>query len=178
MNTFDLDLGLDIGYGWCTLRLRTPDAELELRTHWLVDGLTELALAVEALLAGRPSVSVRWALEIAGGHFIDIVADPKGQVHLAVTELEHGVGAAAAEEIWSPVRGRLVLRATVSLKDFVRRYLSAMRVVRVTRVDASGMVSEWRHSFPQAIYEGLEQQVTARFGYKPLTTDEITSAVG
>jgi hypothetical protein len=176
MTTFDL--GLDIGYGWCTLRLRTPEADLQLRTHWLVDGLTELALAVEALLAGRPSVSVRWAMEMAGGHFIDIVADPQGQLHLAVTELEHGLGASTAEEIWSPVRGPLVLRATVSLSDFVRRYLSAMRVVRVTRVDASGMVAEWRHSFPQAIYEGLERQATARFGYKPLTTDEITSAVG
>jgi hypothetical protein len=101
-----------------------------------------------------------------------------GQLHLAVTELEHGPGASTAEEIWSPVRGRLVLRATVPFGEFVRRYLSAMRVVRVTRVDVSGMVSEWRHSFPQAIYESLERQATARFGYKPLTIDEITSAVG
>lgn len=53
-----------------------------------------------------------------------------------------------------------------------------MRVVRVTRVDASGMVSEWRHSFPQTLYEALEQQVTARFGYKPLTTAEIISTGG
>lgn len=175
MNTFDLDL--EVSYGWCTLRLGTPDAEVRLKTHWLVDGLSELAFAVEALLAGRPSVSVRWAREIAGGHFLDLVLAPRGRLHLAVTELEHGDEASRSEEVWSPVRGPLVFRASVTLEEFVRRYLSAMRVVRATRVDATGLVLEWRHSFPQAVYEALERQATVRFGYTPLTTQEITDGM-
>lgn len=97
---------------------------------------------------------------------------------MAVTGLEHGMGAAEPAEVWSPVRGRVVFRTSVALADFVDRYLSAMRVIRVTGVDVGGMVLEWRHSFPQALYEGLERQASTRFGYQPATVEEITSAVG
>lgn len=174
----DFDLGIDIASGWCTLRLTSANRQVQIRTHWLVDGLTELSLAVAALLAGRTTVGVRWAYEIAGGHFVDFVLDPEGGLNIAVSELEYGAGTEGADKVWSAVRGSVVFRAAVPFTVFLRRYLAAMRIVRVRNVDASGMVLEWRHSFPQSIYEALERDVSARFGYKPMTAEEIGARIG
>jgi hypothetical protein len=87
-------LDLDVSYGWCSLRMQDGPNEVHIRTHWLVDGLSELTLAVGSLLAGRPAVSIRWPLEVAGGNFVDAVVDPQNVLHLAVSEFEFGVGAA------------------------------------------------------------------------------------
>lgn len=165
MNSFSLDL--TVSHGWCTLDLRDGEQTVRVRGHWLNDCLTDLVQSLQLLLDGRQSVSTRWQLEVAGGHFIDFVADGRGGVGLSVSELAHGVGSATVEEIWSAQRGRTVLATHVPLEAVVVAALRSLRRIRAGSVDATGYLEHWRHSFPQALYESVEQAASRRFGYAP-----------
>lgn len=168
---FKIDLNLS--FGWCNLHLQADGDDVAIKTHWLVDGFAEFAQAVKLLLTDRSSVSVRWPLEVAGGHFIDLVVDPQNVLHVAISEFEHGVGSPTADTIWSAVRGSLVFEAHVPLADFVVGFADCFRRIRVTSVDSSGFIAQWGHSFPQSSYEFIESTANHRYGFKPVRTDEV-----
>jgi hypothetical protein len=173
----NLELEINISFGWCSLRLRNEDNQVSVKTHWLVDGFTELVDAVYRLVRGASTVAVRWPFEVAGGHFIDFVVDPRGGLHIAVSEFAHGVGSSTAEQIWSASRGSQIFSAHVTLAEFIVAFMNSARQLRVISVDSTGYLNEWRHSFPQSLYESLERVATARFGYKPRTVDEIGGSI-
>lgn len=169
-----IELEISIAYGWCYLLIRTQaGAEVRIRTHWLVDGFADLAESFEELLRGRPTASVRWPHELAGGSFLDFVADPHGGLHVAITEFRFGSSSSAVSEVWSAERGRCLLALDTPLSEFSGAYLNALHKIRAESVDPTGHIKEWRHSFPQAVFERLGRIATRRFGYKPATADEI-----
>ncbi len=169
-----LTLSLTVSGGWCALSLSDPTAEVRIQTHWLNDGFTDLSAAVLDLLSGRPSVSVRWPLEVSGGHFLDFALDSRGGVSVAISEFKYGIGADTVETIWSAERGKLVFSCHVTLSDLVSEYLRNLRRIRVLNVDVGGQIEQWRHLFPQSAYEQIEACAARRFGFKPATISEIT----
>lgn len=80
------------------------------------------------------------------------------------------------DEVWTPRRGVTVFEMSVPLNRFVRDYLDSMRNIRVRSTDQSGFIEHWRHTFPQGLYEQMENQASRAFGYKPRTSTEIESS--
>jgi len=171
MSTFSVELA--ISRGWCILNARADEQRVQVRGHWLNDSLTDLVSSLQLLLDGRQSVSTRWQHEVSGGHFLDFVADPRGGVGIAVSELAHGAGSATVEEIWSAARGETVFSAHVPLGGLVTETMRSLRRIRVESVDSTGYIEHWQHSFPQALYESVEGVASVRFGYKPQPTAEF-----
>jgi hypothetical protein len=170
----DFTLRLSFRNGWCDLVLADGDEPVRLRTHWMSDGFLELLLAVEALLAGRRSVSVRWAHEIGGGHFIDLGPAPHGELGLAVHDIVERTDDERAAAIWSAERGKCIFRAHTTLDAVVTQVMANVHRIRLRDVDpTTGMTAQWPRTFPTALYERLEQQAVLRFGYRPLFRIEL-----
>lgn len=168
----DFSIELDVYYGWCTLRLRHSSDELEMRSHWLGDALTNLVEAMTLLVDGVPSVSVAWPREIGGGHFLDIVADGQGGVSVVVHERD-GDGSEIGQ-IYSAERGPVRFRCHVPLAVVLTSFVTALRAVRVRSVDRTGFMRDWGRTFPIVAYGQLETVAVRRYGYKPVPTADIT----
>lgn len=171
--TVDFDLQIRVEKGWCYLQILADTHDVQIRCHWLTDGLRDLLIGAQRLLDGERSVSVRWPYEIAGGHFIDLVPDPQGGLSIALSEFAHGIESTALEDIWNARRGAVVFHAHVPLRTYTVKVLQSLRRIRVKSVDESGFIPHWGHTFPQATYESFEAAASSRFGYQPTHTAEI-----
>ena len=117
---------------------------------------------------------MRWAREIGGGHFLDLVLDPDGGVGVALHDLADSSTSTDAADIWSAERGACVFRTRTTLKDLVTQLVANLHRIRLRDVDpTTGMTDQWPRTFPTAIHERLEQQAVTRYGYRPLTRVEL-----
>lgn len=151
--------------GESTLTLVSDGAEISISNHWLNARFSDLVECFNLLLDGVESTSCRWQGPVQEGHFIDFVADPQGQVSIAVHEFRYAEGSEYSE-IWSAERGASIFHAHVPLRDLTVVMAQALRRVRTTVVDAAGVIDEYRHPFPQAGFDRIEAKA-ARFGYAP-----------
>lgn len=171
----DWDVGIEVDHGWCELRLTASGESVTVRAHTLIDSLGSLFASLVQLARETDSVSVRWAGEIAGGSFIDLVRDPQHHVNIAVHEFKHGVTAETYTTIYSAARGECQFSARVPLGDFIGSFANAGRKLRVTQTDSFGYMEQWGWVFPVAAHDALEQEA-ARHGHKPIPTQSLTKS--
>lgn len=171
----EFDLKMEFSHGWCTLALGLDGRTVSIKNHWANDRVSELVRCVNILLDGTESVSCRWQGPVQEGHFIDLVADPGGGLSLAVHQFRHPEGSDFSE-IWSAERGKPLICGHLALADFTVAFAAALRRVRATTVDASGMITGYPRPFPQADFKRIETKA-AKFGYhsKPLSEFEDVS---
>ncbi|WP_156756152.1 hypothetical protein [Actinokineospora pegani] len=167
----EIDLAVVFSRGWCTFALAFDGRSVSIKNHWASDRFPELLRCVNTLLDGAESVSCRWQGPVHEGHFIDLVADPAGGVSVAVHDFRHPDGSEFSE-IWSAERGDSLFCVHVKLADFTIALASALRRVRVTAVDASGMIEDYPRPFPQSEFERIETRA-ARYGYHPKPLSEF-----
>lgn len=155
-------------YGYCELGLHQDLDSFRMRNHWGSDGFVEFVSAVRRVLTGVPLASVLWLGEPgSGGYFLDLVSDPDGAVHIAVHETYYPwEELTVPEKRWSAARGDLQFEAHVSAEEFATACAAALRRVRSTQVDATGLVAHWRHPFPQSEFERLER-LAGHYPYTP-----------
>ena len=157
-------------YGYCELTLHQGLDSMRMRNHWGRDGFVEFVSAVRRILTGVPVGSVLWLGEPgSGGYFLDFVSDPTGAVHVAVHETYY-----PWEELTTPTkrfsaaRGAVRFEGHVSGEEFATACAAALRRVRSTQVETTGLVvgSHWPHPFPQAEFERVER-LAGRYPYTP-----------
>lgn len=166
-----VDLRIEFAYGWCTFALAADGHSTSIKNHWVNDRFSELLRCVNALLDGAESVSCRWQGPVQEGHFIDLVVDPGGGINVAVHDFRHPDGSEFFE-IWSAERGECRFSVHLAFADFTIALAEALRRVRATAVDASGMITEYPRPFPQSEFERIETRA-ARFGYHPKPLSEV-----
>ena len=164
---------LEFSYGWCALVMKAGDESVEMSAYRLHQSFNELVASIDNLLEHRESVSVRWGTgEVAGGYFIDLVADPGDHINIAVHEFEFGSEAIDYKSIWSAARGDLKFQARVTMQSFFQEFAEQLRKVKVLSVDQSGYMEHWGWNFPETRCQHI-QEAAVRYGYHPTSTDEI-----
>ncbi len=166
MASFRVDL--EFSYGWCCLGLEHSGQSITIKNHWMNDGFSDLVDALRLILTGTRAVGVPWLHEVAGGHFLDLVADPGGGINIAVHETRHGADADADSpgQIWNAVRGSARFQTRVTTGEFAQACAAGLRRVRTNQVDTTGMIQHWQYSFPQATFEAIER-IAEKYGYQP-----------
>lgn len=167
----ELNLDIAFSYGQCTFALAFDGQSVSIKNHWANDRFSQLLSCMNVLLDGTESISCRWQGEAQDGHFIDLVADPNGGVSVAVHNFRHPDGLEYSE-IWSAERGESLFCIHLTLADFTIAFATALRRVRATVVDSSGMIKEYPRPFPQSEFERIETRA-ARFGYHAKSLSEI-----
>lgn len=166
MPSFRVDV--EFSYGWCCLGLEQSGQSITIKNHWMNDGFSDLVDALRLILTGTRAVAVPWLREVAGGHFLDLVADPGGGINIAVHETRYGADADADSpgQIWNAVRGSAQFQARVMTGEFAQACAAGLRRVRTNQVDTTGMIQHWQYSFPQAPFEAIER-IAEKYGYQP-----------
>jgi hypothetical protein len=90
---------------------------------------------------------------------------------VAVHRFRHPDGSEFSE-IWSAERGESLFGAHLALAEFTVALAAALRRVRATAVDASGMIRDYPRPFPQSEFERIETRA-ARYGYHPKSLAEF-----
>lgn len=164
MPSFRVDI--EFSYGWCKLDLHHSDKSITIKNHWLTDSFPDLVDALRLILTGTKAVSVPWMRELSGGHFIDLVADPRDGINLAVHEMQFGEDAETPEQIFSAVRGAHRFQARITIGEFAQAFAAALRRVRTNQADTTGLIEHWQHPFPQFESDAVER-LAKKYGYQP-----------
>lgn len=165
---------LDVAFraGKAFITFTTETGSIMIKSHWLNDRFAELITCVDLLANGAETASCRWQGPVNDGHCIDFVTDPEGGLNLAIHEFKHPEGFTSAE-IWSAERGPAVLVCHQSLHEFVLLFTAAIRRVRLTFVEADGLLKEYPRPFPFSLFEQLERSA-APMGYQPTPMAELS----
>lgn len=162
-------LDLEVDRGWCGLTLTDDDRTAKVWAHTLADSLTSLFDGIAQLTKGTQSVSIRWAGEVAGGTFVDLVRDPEQYVNVALHEFKYGNTAEEFATMYSAIRGECTFSARVPYSELIKSFAATARKLRVENSDRTGYIEQWGWSFPLMSHEKIEREAV-KFGYKPTPT--------
>lgn len=164
MGIFALNVAFD--RGWCTLTIAEENKEIEISAHSLNDSHSDLIHGVAELARGWQCISCRWAREVGGGYFVDLVQDPQGSVNISVHESKYSNESTTFGEAWSPSRANVVFECRVENEVFFTGFATALQKIRSFEIDSSGYISEWGWNFPFKDAAEIERHAR-RYGFRP-----------
>jgi hypothetical protein len=172
----DFAAHIDFSFGQCTLTMDWRGDTVASRAYRLHRSFDELTHAVGQLAEGVETTSCRWVSgELAGGVFLDFVADPGNCVNIAVHEFLFDETAREYQEMWSAVRGPVRWHVRVPRTEFLLGFVTGLRRARVLYADETGYLEHWGGLFPDTEFQRLSS-IAHRLGYQPASTGDIRDA--